>query len=646
MFTPVQDFLPYYRKPVVGLTLGSEAAIHGGPQAAHTLVRRAIESWGVAGGVCTIRLIGEVPNHIHNRVEAEFGVPFSGSDEAYVLEAGAEVSIYALSDRGLLYGTTALLRLLDGSRITACLAYGSPVCAMRGIKIYLPAPEDVEYFKRIIDMAAYYKYNTVVIEVGGAMEYRSHPEVNEGWVAYCADMNRYSDRSKEIQERTFGWKKNSIHAENGGGRVLRQETVASLVAYCREKMMDVIPEMPSLSHCDYLLTAHPEIREREEDPYPDTYCPSNPGSYRLLFDMLDEVIAVFQPGTLHIGHDEYYSIGLCPLCRDLDAAEIYAGDIWMIHDHLADRGIRTMIWGDKLLDAYLDGYGSCGGATVPMYHPHTGECSGVIPATHRAIDLVPRDLAIMHWYWGVDNRLEQQFHSRGLDTVFGNFSGPEITNWDGRLVKGIQGAVISNWSALKRDNLQRNCFFYNLAYTSLLFWSPADGDDRFDSRNNAALQELMQYRVVQECLSGTLPAGTDALLDILHTTDLDQPYSDFVDGTFVDRGKDTLGHYVLTYKDGTEGKIPIVYGHNISGQCASWERSLQSDTTVWRTDRRLQEAAYTTCPVQLGSKTWYRYICQNPRPGVGLAGIRIEPARADCKVLLQSLSVTDAARLQ
>ena len=47
---------------------------------------------------------------------------------------------------------------------------------------------------------------------------------------------------------------------------------------------------PLLSHSDYICLAHPELREREEDPYPDTYCPSNPDTYRIVFDILEDCL--------------------------------------------------------------------------------------------------------------------------------------------------------------------------------------------------------------------------------------------------------------------------------------------------------------------------------------------------------------------
>ena len=31
----------------------------------------------------------------------------------------------------------------------------------------------------MIDLLVYYKYNSIILEIGGAMEYKRHPEINE-----------------------------------------------------------------------------------------------------------------------------------------------------------------------------------------------------------------------------------------------------------------------------------------------------------------------------------------------------------------------------------------------------------------------------------------------------------------------------------
>ena len=54
------------------------------------------------------------------------------------------------------------------------------------------------------------------------------------------------------------------------------------------------------------MTAHPDLSEVPGAKWPDTYCPSNPDSYRLLFDVYDEYIDLLKPTWVHAGHDELF----------------------------------------------------------------------------------------------------------------------------------------------------------------------------------------------------------------------------------------------------------------------------------------------------------------------------------------------------
>lgn len=633
----------YMKEGTVRRYISKDTSINCGQGIIRELLGK-IPADGFKGGmpVRQIRFVPGIPENMKEKVVQETGAAFTDSEEGYIMEVREDITVYASTDRGLFYGCMSLLQQYGGQGITERLVYEHPVCPVRGIKIYLPAPEDIAFFKKLIDMICFYKYNTVVIEVGGAMEYRKHPEINSGWVKYCSEMNSRSDRAREIQEHTFGWKKNSIHAENGGGRYLSRETVQSLVSYCRERFLEVVPEMPSLSHCDYLLINHPELRERAEDPYPDTYCPGNPASYDLYFDLLDEVIEVFRPSILHIGHDEYYSIGLCDQCKEKKAEEIYADDIGKIHGYLKDRGIRTMIWGDKLLDAYCHGYGQCGGAERDMHHPVTGEYTGTIPATYKALELIPEDIMILHWYWSLDKNYEDRLLDRGLETVYGNFYGMEFPEWTKRLEKGIRGAVISNWSALKKENLQRNGFFFNLVYTGIMFWNPCIYSLGYDYARDMALQETFAYQVLNYREGEESPAGVTkgAWLELLLTTDYRTEYTEFVDGTFIDVEGSTLGSCILTYRDGTEKEIPIIYGSNISSLDVSEERKLDVTGMHYEIDRRLPEAAFSTCPARYEGRMWYRYIVENPYTASDLNGIRIVSKKPGSRILFASAAVT------
>src|SRR5690348_17855116 len=80
------------------------------------------------------------------------------------------------------------------------------------------------------------------------------------------------------------------------GRVTGVQTCALPIYY-----IDFIPEIPSLTHAYYLLTRHRELAEVPDAEWPDAYCPSAAGSYKLLFDVMDEMIEVTRSEERSVG---------------------------------------------------------------------------------------------------------------------------------------------------------------------------------------------------------------------------------------------------------------------------------------------------------------------------------------------------------
>ena len=121
--------------------------------------------------------------------------------------------------------------------------------------------------------------------------------------------------------------------------MLDKAEVADLVRYAREHHVEVMPEIPSLTHSYYLLTRHRELAEIQDAEWPDTYCPSEPKVYPLLFDVLDEYIEVMKPRMVHVGHDEWrMPLGVCRRCLGKDPTELFAADLNKIYAHLQGEG--------------------------------------------------------------------------------------------------------------------------------------------------------------------------------------------------------------------------------------------------------------------------------------------------------------------
>ncbi len=204
-------------------------------------------------------------------------------------------------------------------------------------------------------------FNVLILEIGYGFEYTSHPELE------CRGINKAQARE--------------------------------LAAVCREHNIRLIPLFNCLGHQSWaehtsnLLAKYPEFDETPHVPadnkgiYCREWCPSHPDVNKIVFDLLDELIDAFEADAMHVGMDEVFLIGdeKCPRCRGKDVGELFAKVVNELHAHLVGkRKVEMLMWGDRLLDSAVMKYG-------------TWEASKT--GSHRAIDLIPRDIIICDWHY-------------------------------------------------------------------------------------------------------------------------------------------------------------------------------------------------------------------------------------------------------
>ncbi len=522
------------------------------------------------------------------------------SSEEYLISFGEETEVYANHPRGFLCALSTVMEHADKGTLTEQILLDSPACAIRGYRVYMPGHETMQDFVDMLDFLVYYKYNSIILEVGGAMEYKRHPRINEKWVEFCQDMNRYSGRTEEVQ-RSQHWAKNSIHSENGDGSYLTQQECRMLAAECRRRGIEIIPECPTLSHSDYICLAYPELAERKDDPYPDTYCPSNPDSYRVVFDILDEVIDVFEPKSINIGHDEFYSVGVCERCRDKDKAQIFADDVKTLQDYLAARGVATLMWGEKLLKARSLNHGKKFGGWYDEQN-----CNGVrfqIPWLFRCADLLPRGVTYLHWYWMFGDHLDDEFHAREYPVVFGNFNAIDCAKFRTRINRGVKGGFVSNWGSCEPEYMQRNFQYFDLISTAYALWS-----DTYDTAEAAWLE---QYTLDE--MYAKFSATVKHPLKVVHAAHHSVEPAFFWCGTFILDEIYVLGHYELTYTDGTKALLPVKLGTNVASHVA--------------TAREIREAGYRAHAIRNGEGYLFEHLYENPHPSKTIASVTYLPAK-------------------
>ena len=577
----------------------SRTAVAEGTGYAGEVAKATVQTHGKSDGtVKSIRFSDTLPEDLS----------VAPGNETYALTVTEnEIILYGTTERARIYAAVTLKQMAEGRELFTGRWEDAPDCSFRGYRAYLPGRKSFRAFRDAVDLLAYYKYNYLSLEIGGAMEYERHPEINEVWKKYAADTHRYSGRTKEIQTG-YGWSKNSIHTDNGEGDVLTKDEVRELVAYARSRGLTVYPEVPTLSHCDYLCMAHPEIREREEDrDYPDTYCPNHPDTYPLVFDVLEEVIEVFQPELINIGHDEFYSMALCPRCRDKRPHDLFADDVKRIHGWLNQRGIKTAMWGEKLLPTVTSTGKVYGGAGNGAFR-RPGE-TAYIPETYYCQYLLPRDILMFNWYYSFGLQSDFIYHTHGYPMAFGNMSAANVKYWRERRKFGAVGGSFSNWGSYHPEYMQRNNQYFRMIYNAFALWSEAYDDCRGGEITEKTFREAFRLHY------GDTETGNYFL--VTHTTDRKHRYFSFVDGLFIEDEVYHMGRYKVTYTDGTEIFLDVKYGTNISNRenpCAWGEGTEEYDPEATLDATALNEICYSAIPQKIGEKTFYTTAYVNPYP--------------------------------
>ncbi|MCS6862032.1 MAG: family 20 glycosylhydrolase [Abditibacteriales bacterium] len=298
--------------------------------------------------------------------------------EGYRLNVSEKrVTLMGADERGTLYGVQTLrqvLQTVSGKLVLPGVRIEDyPDQRIRAWHLIAPRRGDGEKFKRLVEVFALLKYNTLMIEVDGWLQYERHPKVAAPDAMSKAEMK-------------------------------------SLVEYAKQRGFEVIPQVQTFGHFDYVLrqeayrhlAENPNAVHRREAPRP-AYCPSHPDTYKLVFDLFEEVIEVFQPRSFHIGHDEITEYGrgdlaLCERCQGTPPHELFANEVIKLHGWLKERGLTTLMWGDQLLAEHNGG---------PPFN------------TALATPLLPKDIIICDWRYAprADHPSLRYFTQHGFKVI-------------------------------------------------------------------------------------------------------------------------------------------------------------------------------------------------------------------------------------
>ena len=258
---------------------------------------------------------------------------------------------------------------------------------VRGFSIDAPRPAGLDSFIHFIEQElAPRNVNTLIVQIDYHYQFKSIPELTDSFALSKSDIRK-------------------------------------IVSVCKDKHIRVIPQINLLGHQSWanhtgkLLTVYPQLDETpavkmpEKYEWPNTdnlycksYCPLHPDLHPVLFAVIDELCDAFQSDAFHAGMDEVFYIGddHCPRCGGRDKAELFAGEVMAIHEHLQQKGREMWIWGDRLLDGKTTGL---------------GEWEASMNNTCHAIDMIPKDVVICDWHYERADKTAVYFSMKGFRVI-------------------------------------------------------------------------------------------------------------------------------------------------------------------------------------------------------------------------------------
>ena len=227
---------------------------------------------------------------------------------------------------------------------------------------FMPA-EDV---RRIIEAAA----------ACGMNRMHWHLTDDQGW---RLEIKKYPLLTKVGAVRGFTYFGDAVSETENNCGFYTQEEVRDIVAFAREKGIEIVPEIEVPGHASAMLAAYPEFgcrrtlpklsgEEIDERPYayrvmthggvfPNLICAGKESAVRFLKDILDEVVDLFPGPEVHIGGDEAVKMHWrrCPDCQRRmqeeglkDEHALQRSLVLEIGEYLAQKGRKTIVWNESL----------------------------------------------------------------------------------------------------------------------------------------------------------------------------------------------------------------------------------------------------------------------------------------------------------
>lgn len=292
-------------------------------------------------------------------------------EEGYRLTINsAGIRITAQTERGAFYGLQTLLQLMPDTiakgsgRLPFVRIEDYPRYAYRGLHLDVGRHLfPVSFIKEYIDLIAQYKLNT----------FHWHLTEDQGWRIEIKKYPKLTQVGGFRAQTLIGHHRSGPQVYDGipYGGFYTQNEIREVIAYAKSRYVTVVPEIEMPGHSVAALSAYPELAcGKEPGPFKarenwgiadDVYCAGKEETFKMLEDILDEVLELFPSAYIHIGGDECPKTKwkTCQFCQERikneklkDEHELQSYFIQRIEKYLNSKGRKIIGW-DEILEGGL-----------------------------------------------------------------------------------------------------------------------------------------------------------------------------------------------------------------------------------------------------------------------------------------------------
>ena len=375
----------------------------------------------------------------------------------------------------------------------------------------------IAFVKKYIDYLAAYKFNT----------FHWHLTDDQGW---RITIKKYPELTK-----TGAWRNGTIigrYPGNGNdnkpyGGFYTQQQIKEVVAYAKERYIEVIPEIEMPGHGSAAIAAYPwlscfpakpteipanMISQKSIDEqkngriklvqetwgvFDDVFCAGKDSTFTFLENVIDEVTALFPSKYFHLGADESPKAHwkICPYCQKRmkdnnlkDEHELQSWFVQRIEKYLNSKG-KTMIGWDEILEG-----GLAPNAVVMSWR---GEAGGIEAAKqkHQVIMTPGNPVYFDH----SQSKNEDSVTIGGynpIENVYAYEPVPkELTAEEGKYILGAQANMWAEY--MEYPSKVEYMMFPRMTALSEVLWSPKEKRDwkDFERRLPTVFERLDKQKI-------------------------------------------------------------------------------------------------------------------------------------------------------